>query len=99
MANACYGLWVLPESLPPEKRRPFEWRRASPLGSLRLLRSHPELSGLAGVAFLSNVAHAALPATFVLYAGYRYGWDTRAVGLALAGVGVCSAIRARSWGR
>jgi DHA1 family tetracycline resistance protein-like MFS transporter len=92
MANACYGLFVLPESLPPDKRRPFEWRRASPLGSLRLLRSHPALGGLAGVAFLSNVAHAALPATFVLYAGYRYGWDTRAVGLALAGVGVSSAV-------
>ena len=92
MANACYGLFVLPESLPPEKRRAFEWRRASPLGSLRLLRSHPALGGLAGVAFLSNVAHAALPATFVLYAGYRYGWDTRAVGLALAGVGVSSAV-------
>jgi len=35
--------------LPPEKRRAFEWRRANPLGSLKLLRSHPELSGLAVV--------------------------------------------------
>lgn len=92
LANACYGLFVLPESLPPEKRRAFEWRRASPIGSLQLLRSHPSLGGLAGVAFLSNVAHAALPATFVLYAGYRYGWDSRSVGLALAAVGVCSAV-------
>jgi DHA1 family tetracycline resistance protein-like MFS transporter len=92
LANACYGLFVLPESLPPEKRRPFEWRRASPMGSLRLLRSRPSLLGLAGVAFLSSVAHAALPVTFVLYAGYRYGWDTRVVGLALAGIGVCSAV-------
>jgi len=91
LANALYGLVVLPESLPPEKRRPFEWRRANPVGSLRLLRSHRQLLGLAGVVFLSNVAHAALPATFVLYAGYRYGWDARAVGLVLAGVGLCSA--------
>jgi DHA1 family tetracycline resistance protein-like MFS transporter len=91
-ANAMYGLFILPESLPPEKRRPFEWRRANPLGSLKLLRSHPELSGLAGVVFLSNLAHAALPATFVLYAGYRYGWDARDVGLAFAGIGVCSAL-------
>ena len=92
LANAMYGLFILPESLPPEKRRPFDWRRANPLGSLRLLRSHPELTGLAGVVFLSNLAHVALPATFVLYGGYRYGWDARDVGLVLAGVGICSAI-------
>jgi DHA1 family tetracycline resistance protein-like MFS transporter len=92
LANALYGLFILPESLPPEKRRPFDWRRANPLGSLRLLRSHPELSGLAVVVFLSNLAHVALPATFVLYAGYRYGWDARDVGLVLASVGICSAI-------
>ena len=92
LANAMYGLFVLPESLPPEKRRAFDWRRANPLGSLKLLRSHPELSGLAFVVFLSNLAHAALPATFVLYGGYRYGWDARDVGLVLASVGVCSAI-------
>jgi len=92
LANAMYGLFILPESLPPEKRRAFEWRRANPLGSLRLLRSHPELSSMAVVVFLSNLAHAALPATFVLYAGYRYGWDAREVGLVLASVGICSAI-------
>jgi MFS transporter, DHA1 family, tetracycline resistance protein len=92
LANALYGLFILPESLPPEKRRAFDWRRANPLGSLRLLSSHPELSGLAVVVFLSNLAHAALPATFVLYAGYRYGWDARDVGLVLASVGICSAI-------
>jgi DHA1 family tetracycline resistance protein-like MFS transporter len=92
LANAMYGLFVLPESLPPERRSPFEWRRANPLGSLKLLRSHRELFGLACVVFLSNLAHAALPATFVLYAGYRYGWDTRTVGFALASIGVCSAM-------
>jgi len=91
-ANALYGLFILPESLPPEKRRSFEWRRANPLGSLELLRSHRELSGLAGVVFLSNLAHAALPATFVLYAAYRYDWDARDVGFVLAGIGICSAI-------
>jgi DHA1 family tetracycline resistance protein-like MFS transporter len=92
LANAMYGLFILPESLPPAKRRAFEWRRANPVGSLKLLRSHPELSGLAVVVFLSNLAHVALPATFVLYAGYRYGWDAREVGFVLAGVGICSAI-------
>ena len=84
LANAAYGYFVLPESLSRERRRPFEWRRANPVGSLKFLRAHAELAGLAGAAFLSNLAHAVLPAVFVLYAGYRFGWDARSVGLALA---------------
>lgn len=92
LANAVWGLFVLPESLPPERRAAFSWRRAHPLGALRLLRSHRELAGLAAVTFLSQLAHVALPAVFVLYAGHRYGWDARAVGGALALVGVCSAV-------
>jgi len=92
LANALYGLLVLPESLPPSKRRPFEWRRANPIGSFKLLRSHPELSGLAAVTFLSNLAHTVLPSTMVLYASYRYGWDEKTVGIALAVIGICSAI-------
>jgi DHA1 family tetracycline resistance protein-like MFS transporter len=92
LANAMYGLFVLPESLPRERRAGFDWRKANPVGSLRLLRSHPELFGLATVNFLGNLAHEVLPSVFVLYAGYRYGWGERAVGLTLAGVGVCAAI-------
>ena len=92
LLNALYGLFVLPESLPPGNRRAFAWRRANPVGSLKLLRSHPELFGLAGVVFLSSLAHAALPSTFVLYAGYRYAWDSRMVGFMLAAIGACSAI-------
>ncbi|HEY6421572.1 MAG TPA: TCR/Tet family MFS transporter [Candidatus Binataceae bacterium] len=92
LLNAMYGLFVLPESLPRERREAFAWRRANPMGSLTLLRSHAELFGLAIVNFLANVAHEALPTTFVLYAMYRYGWNERTVGIALAAVGICSAI-------
>jgi DHA1 family tetracycline resistance protein-like MFS transporter len=92
LANAMYGLFVLPESLPPERRSAFSWSRANPLGSLRLLRSHHELFGLASVTFLYYVAHEVLPSTFVLYTGYRYGWESATVGLTLALVGVCTAI-------
>jgi DHA1 family tetracycline resistance protein-like MFS transporter len=92
LSNALYGFFVLPESLPPEKRTAFSWRRANPMGSLVLLRSHPELLGLAGVNVLYLLAHTVLPSVFVLYAGYRYGWDARAVGLTMALVGVCSVI-------
>ncbi|APV50280.1 tetracycline resistance MFS efflux pump [Betaproteobacteria bacterium GR16-43] len=91
--NAAYGLFVLPESLPKEKRATsFNWKRANPLGSLKLLRSHHELFGLASVLFLMNLAHMVLPSVAVLYMGYRYGWGEMAVGLVLAGVGVCSMI-------
>ena len=88
LANAAYGAFVLPESLPHEKRARFSWRRANPLGSLKLLRSHPELTGLAMVLFLMNLAHVVLPSVAVLYAGYRYGWGELPVGLVLAGVGL-----------
>lgn len=90
LLNAMYGMFVLPESLGLEHRRKFEWRRANPLGSLKLLRSHRELLGLASVNFLYFLAHQVLPSTFVLYAGHRYGWDAKMVGLTLAGVGVCN---------
>jgi DHA1 family tetracycline resistance protein-like MFS transporter len=92
LLNAAYGFFVLPESLPPGKRAKFAWSRANPLGSLKLLRSHRELFGLALVLFLMNLAHFVLPAITVLYLGYRYGWGTTAVGLVLAGVGVCAMI-------
>jgi MFS transporter, DHA1 family, tetracycline resistance protein len=92
LANFAYGYFVLPESLPVERRRGFDWRRANPLGSLRFLRAHREVFGLAGAAFLSNLAHAVLPAVYVLYAGYRYGWDAKAVGLGLAATGASSVV-------
>jgi DHA1 family tetracycline resistance protein-like MFS transporter len=92
LANACYGLLILPESLSRSRRAAFSWRRANPLGALALLRSRGELFGLANVNFLSNLAHAVLPSISVLYMLYRYNWDQRTVGLTLAGVGVASIV-------
>lgn len=92
LANACYGWFVLPESLAPERRGPVSWAKANPVGALTLLRSQPRLFGLAAANFLSQLAHVVLPSVTVLYAGYRYSWDETAVGLMLAGVGVCSVI-------
>ncbi|HEX7116205.1 MAG TPA: TCR/Tet family MFS transporter [Steroidobacter sp.] len=92
LTNAMYGLTVLPESLPRDRRTPFSWRKANPVGSFKLLRSRHELWGLAWVAFLSNLAHVALPSISVLYMGYRYGWNVRSVGVLLGIVGVCSII-------
>jgi MFS transporter, DHA1 family, tetracycline resistance protein len=92
LLGALYGLFLLPESLPQERRRSFSWKRANPVGSLRLLRSHPELYGLGLVFFLYSVAHQVLPAVFVLYAGYRYGWSETVIGLTLTAVGVGNVI-------
>jgi len=83
-----YGLFVLPESLPADKRMPFSWRRANPVGSLILLKRHAELAGLAVVNFLLYFAHHVFSAVFVLYAGLRYGWGPIQVGLLLALVGL-----------
>ena len=79
--NAMYGLFVLPESLSVEHREKFSWKRANPLGSLKLLRSHPELFRLATVNGFFYLAHQVLPSVFVLYASFRYGWNEEAVGL------------------
>lgn len=92
LANAMYGLFVLPESLPPERRKAFEWRRANPMGALKLLRSNAEVLRLSSVHFLYQLAHIALPSVFVLYASYRFGWDERTVGLTMGGVGLSAGL-------
>lgn len=92
LTSVGYGLFVLPESLRPELRSRFSWRRANPIGSVGLLRSRPGLPGLALVNFLNFLAFQVLPSIFVIYAGYRYGWDITAVGLALAIVGASTIV-------
>jgi MFS transporter, DHA1 family, tetracycline resistance protein len=89
-ANALYGLLILPESLPRDRRSPFRWKSANPIGALRLLRSNPALARLSVVNFIAQLAHVVLPSTFVLYATYRYGWNAATVGLTLAMVGICA---------
>ncbi len=73
LINGLYGLFVLPESLPRDRRAPFVLTKANPIGSFELLRSHRELMGLAAIVFLYFLAHQVLQSTFVLYTNYRYG--------------------------
>jgi MFS transporter, DHA1 family, tetracycline resistance protein len=89
-ANTIYGFLILPESLPRDRRAPFRWKSANPIGALHLLRSDRILAGLSVVNFFTQLAHVVLPSTFVLYATYRYGWDSKTVGLTLAMVGICA---------
>ena len=92
LANAVYGYFVLPESLPPERRAKSAWHMANPLGALTLLRSHPELAGLSVVVTLYYLAHNSLPSIWALYTEYRYAWSHSDVGNSLALVGVCAAL-------
>ena len=91
LANALYGFFVLPESLPLEKRKAFTLRRANPVGSLVLLRSHPELFRLATIQFIGYVAHEVFN-VWALYTIFRYAWREGTIGLSLAVVGVCSIV-------
>lgn len=95
LVNTLYGYFVLRESLSRQHRTTaIDWRRANPIGSLKLLRRHHELYGLAGVSFIALVAHEALPNLWVLYCIAQFGWDQRSIGLSLALVGVISSLNA-----
>lgn len=92
LLNGLYGLLILPESLPKDRRSAFRWKSANPIGMLKFLGSSRTLIGLQLANFFAQLSHVSLPAVFVLYATYRYGWDTKTVGLTLALVGICSMI-------
>jgi len=91
-ANVLYALLVLPESLPPALRRPVQWRRANPVGSLRVIATDPAYARLAAAWCCSWFALGALQSSFVLENDMRLGWGPQQNGLALAMVGVGSAI-------
>jgi len=92
LLNALYGFFVLPESHPAERRRAFDWRRANPLATLRVLGRFPIVSGLAAALVLASIAHQAFPSTWVLYTTYRFQWTELDNGLSLAVVGITSII-------
>ncbi|MDB4927713.1 MAG: major facilitator superfamily transporter [Myxococcaceae bacterium] len=92
LANGLYGLFVLPESLPPERRTAFRWAKANPFGAMKLLAKYEGLPTLGAVVFLYQLAHNVLPSIFVLYTGYRYHWSPRDVGVSLAATGVASIV-------
>lgn len=92
LIGAIYGILFLPESLPPENRRPFAWRSAVPLRSLGVLNAYPLVAGIAVSFLFFSLAQRGLETIFVLYTDYRYAWGPSENGLALALVGVMTAI-------
>ena len=89
--NLAYGFFVLPESLPPEKRRAFDIRRANPLGMLLQMRRHRSVLGILGALFLWMVGHQVMPATWSFYTKFRFGWSSATIGASLAAAGTIMA--------
>ncbi|GGH67072.1 DHA1 family tetracycline resistance protein-like MFS transporter [Filimonas zeae] len=88
LLNFLYGFFFLPESLAKENRRPFEWKRANPVGSLMFLKKHPEIGGLAFSFFLIYLGGQAVQGNWNFFTMYRFQWSERMVGISLAVVGV-----------
>ena len=75
-----FGYFVLPESLPPERRRKFEWARANPFGAFKSLAHLPMVAGLLVAVFLYQMAHDSLPAVWMFYTQHKFGWGADEMG-------------------
>lgn len=90
--NWMYGFFVLPESLKPENRRAFDWRRANPLKSLSRVRDLKGVGPLVYVLALSGLAQMILQSSWVMYTTYKFGWGPKDNGLSLFAVGVMAVL-------
>lgn len=92
LCNFLYGYFVLPESLTPDKRRPFQWRRANPVASLLRLGKYPATLGLVAALVLLYLAGSATQSVWTFYTMLKFGWTERLVGISLAVVGLCTGL-------
>lgn len=88
LLNCAYGYFVLPESLAMENRRPFDWKRANPVGSLRQLKKYPAVSGLIVSFLLIYLAANAVQSTWSFFTIKQFSWSARMIGLSLGLVGL-----------
>jgi DHA1 family tetracycline resistance protein-like MFS transporter len=92
IVNWLYGYFVLPESLPESRRKPFSWKKANPVGAMKSLSNLPGGLRLILIIAASTLAQFTLHTTWVLYTGYRFNWTPLDTGLSLFAVGVASAV-------
>ncbi|MGJ1295330.1 TCR/Tet family MFS transporter [Sphingobacterium spiritivorum] len=88
LLNFLYGYFILPESLDKNKRRPFDWRRANPIGSLKFLAKHPKISSLVIALILVYIGLHAVQSNWHFFTMYQFNWSERAVGLSLGVLGL-----------
>ncbi len=92
LLNCLYGFFILPESLSKENRRPFDWKRANPIGSLLQIKKFPAIAGLVVVYFFLYLSHHATQSTWTYFTMLQFDWDEAMVGISLGIVGICVAI-------
>lgn len=92
VANFAYGYFVLPESLPAERRRPLRWAAANPVASLRALTRLKGVGPLVYVVGFSTLAQFVTYTTWVLHNSFKFGWGPLENGVSLAVVGVVSVL-------
>jgi len=92
LANVAFGFFSLPESLPVDKRRPFEWSRANPFGAFKALMHLPAVAGLLFAVFLYQMAHDSLPAVWMFFTQLKFGWSPSEMGWSLTFVGVMTVV-------
>ena len=92
LANFLYGYFILPESLAPDRRRPFEWARANPVGSLLQFGRYPTVLGLVAALVLVYLAGSATQSVWTFYTMLKFTWSTKMVGYSLGAVGLGVAI-------
>lgn len=85
--NFLYGYFIVPESLKPELRRPFQWKSANPIGAFIHIKSHPIILPLIACIFLINMASHSVQSTWSYYTLEKFGWDEKMVGLSLGFIG------------
>ncbi len=91
-ANFAFGYFILPETVTDAIRRPFEWRRANPLGAFKHIARLPGLKPLLTVHLLYSIAFFVYPAVWAYFTRERFGWDGLMVGYSLAAFGISIAI-------
>jgi len=92
VCNWIYGFFVLPESLPPERRRPFSWARANPVGALMHLAQLKSMGALLGVVAFASLAQFILQSSWALYTQLKFGWEPQQIGWSLCAVGAMSVL-------
>lgn len=92
LINCVYGYFILPESLKPEHRRPFSFKRSNPLGAFKNMAKYPTIIGLMLSLLLLYIASHSVQSNWGYYVIEKFSWDAKMIGISLGVVGVAIAV-------